>query len=99
MKRSHVFITFTLDGNPTEVFKAVTYSPSQLFAISQDSLFGDRIWDDLEECLQDGKPVCPGTKSSTEVSEKTITNGLVWDHFYTIVSFAHNSDGCSYTKR
>lgn len=89
---------FKIDGNPTEVFKAVTYSPAQLFAISQNSHNGDRIWDDLEECLQYGKPVCAGTKSSKYVSEKTISNGLVWDHFYTIVIFFKDVDGCSYTQ-
>ena len=73
---------FITDGNPTEVFKAVTYSPSQLFAINETEHLSDKIWDDLEECLAQSKPVCAGSKPGTD-SE---VQGLVENHFYTIVS-------------
>lgn len=54
---------FILAGNPTEVFKAITYAPSELLEVPSDYLQANKIWDDIKESLKHDKPICAGTRS------------------------------------
>lgn len=77
-----------LSGTPTDVFKAVTYAPSDLKIIKDDSASRDKLWELLLKESSEKRPCCCGAKREEGFEEAgTFNKGIIPGHAYTLVKY------------
>ena len=80
-----------LAGNPTDVFRAVTYAPSSTKLIRPHNEYLTKLWEEIKEHASLLQPICCGAKSKLKMQEMGLDNkGIVPNHCYTLVIYEVN---------
>lgn len=69
-----------LEGIPSEVFRQVTYAPSESLVFSDENEEREKVWNLLKEYTASKYPFCATTKP-----EASTSLGLQKSHTYTVV--------------
>lgn len=73
-------------GNPIEVFKAVTYAPSEMIFVKESEEEREKLWRIILDYAVKDYPCCCGTDDREDVDWEQIN--LIPSHAYTLVIFS-----------
>lgn len=81
-----------LEGIPSEVFRQVTYAPSESIVFSDENDEKEKVWNLIKEYTANKYPFCATTKP-----EASTSLGLQQSHTYTVVRYRrYRSQECKW---